>query len=405
MRKRLSLVPRGRTLVMTGQAVEPAVIGSMEQYVEHMGEVPAGFMFYLILSGDRARTRRELATMQALLERYPGTALQLGLGYGGQLSGNSAESLALLAGRYDAELQSLAEWLQSLDRAVFLRPLYEFDRACATYGEPQLFQRAYRYIVDHLREAGAGHNVSWVWHSAGPGYRLDRAGFYAIMGSVSQSLGQALDPILTEAEGPGPDVDFCPVADFYPGDGYVDYFAISYWGQGSFLGPGTRDAKVRYERAVRRLLDEGRELGLPLMIGESTPAYIGTTSGRASVAWMKRFFTLIEEYDIRRVLTSRPSGQLRAGTGAHPRSTDSSRPMRGCTSIGRSRPFGVNAPATGGTASVPTPTSTRCSDTNLTPRSSPGRRGQRPLGSACAGPTARLRWCRALVVGACRRCS
>ncbi len=299
MRKRLSLVPRGRTLVMTGQAVEPAVIGSMEQYVEHMGEVPAGFMFYLILSGDRARTRRELATMQALLERYPGTALQLGLGYGGQLSGNSAESLALLAGRYDAELQSLAEWLQSLDRAVFLRPLYEFDRACATYGEPQLFQRAYRYIVDHLREAGAGHNVSWVWHSAGPGYRLDRAGFYAIMGSVSQSLGQALDPILTEAEGPGPDVDFCPVADFYPGDGYVDYFAISYWGQGSFLGPGTRDAKVRYERAVRRLLDEGRELGLPLMIGESTPAYIGTTSGRASVAWMKRFFTLIEEYDIR----------------------------------------------------------------------------------------------------------
>lgn len=295
----LALVPTGHTLLFVGQAVEPAVRGSMEEYVRHMGEVPAGFMFYLILSGDRQRTRRELATMQVLLERHPGTAVQLGLGLGAQLTGNVAESLHLLAGAYDVELTSLAQWLRSLDRAVFLRPLYEFDRACATYGEPELFKRAYRYIVDRLRADGADRNISWVWHSAGPGYRLDDAGFYAIAGSLSRRLDGRADPLIEAGEPEDEVADLCPVADFYPGEGYVDYFAISYWGEGSFVGPGTADARRRYERAVRRLLRQGRALGLPLMIAESTPAYIGTTSGRRSVDWMNRYFDLVEEYDIR----------------------------------------------------------------------------------------------------------
>jgi len=298
-RQGLAPVPAGHTLLFVGQATEPAVVRSMDDYVQHMDRVPAGFMFYLILSGDPQRTRDELATMQALLERHPGTALQLALGYGAQLTGNSAESLQLLAGAYDAELQSVAEWLQSLDRAVFLRPLYEFDRACATYGPPALYKPAYRYLVDRLRAAGAGRNVSWVWHSAGPGYRLDDAGFYAILGSLSQRLGQAPDPLIAAGEPAAPLTDLCPIADFFPGEDYVDYFAISYWGEGSFLGPGTADAKARYQRAVRQLLDEGRALGLPLMIAESTPVYLGTTSGPASVDWVNQYFDLAEEYDIR----------------------------------------------------------------------------------------------------------
>lgn len=128
----LEVIPPGKSLMFIGQAVEPAVVRSMEDYVTGMNRVPAGFTFYLILSGDVERTRVELQTMRAFMDRYPGTALQLALGYGSELTGNLKESMLLLAGRFDPELQSVADWLKSLEHPVLLRPLYEFDRACGT---------------------------------------------------------------------------------------------------------------------------------------------------------------------------------------------------------------------------------------------------------------------------------
>lgn len=291
------IVPPGKTLLFVGQATEPAVIRSMEDYVEHVGRVPAGFMFYLILSGDPERTQQELVTMQALLDRHPGTALQLALGYGPELTGNAKESLLLLGGRFDPELQVVADWLRSFDRPVLLRPLYEFDRACTTYGPAELYKPAYRYIVDRFRAAGV-RNVSYVWQSAGPGFRGDESGYDALLGTLSSYTGAAADPLIAQSQGTAA-TDLCPIAGFYPGDGYVDYFAMSYWDAGSFNGPVTPEAQAAYQNEARRILDEARRLGLPLMIAESTPAFIGTTSGTASLDWMRRYFDLIEEYDIR----------------------------------------------------------------------------------------------------------
>lgn len=295
--ERPRIVPPGKTLLFIGQATEPAVIRSMEDYVQHVGRVPAGFMFYLILSGDVQRTRDELATMQVLLDRHPGTALQLALGYGPELTGNAKESLLLLGGRFDPELQVVAEWLRSFARPVLLRPLYEFDRACATYGPAELYKPAYRYIVDHLRGAGV-RNVSYVWQSAGPGFRGDQSGYDALLGTIASGSDGSADPLITQGQAV-PGVDLCPIASFYPGEGYVDYFALSYWDAGSFRGPVTPEARAAYQDETRRILDEARRLGLPLMIAESTPAFIGTTAGDASLEWMQRYFDLIEEYDIR----------------------------------------------------------------------------------------------------------
>nr|MBV6630147.1 hypothetical protein [Oceanococcus sp. HetDA_MAG_MS8] len=288
--------PEGKTLIMIGQAVEPAVIRSMEDYVDGIEEVPAGFSFYLILSGDLQRTRDELATMQEFMGRYPDAALHLAVGYGPEALGNVKESLFLLAGGFDPELNALAEWLSSLNRPVLLRPLYEFDRACATYGTPDVYKPAYRYIVDSMRNAGVT-NTRYVWHSTGPGVPLDKGSLTLALASVSSSLGGILQPLIELEEGLFT-TNLCPISNFYPGDGYVDFFAISYWGH-SLFGEGDEYALGIYEREARSMLDEARRLGLELMIAEATPAYTGTNSGEDSLRWMHNFFDLIEEYDIR----------------------------------------------------------------------------------------------------------
>ncbi|MEQ9546890.1 MAG: hypothetical protein RIK85_12870 [Marinobacter sp.] len=286
-------VPAGRTLVVLGQAVEPPVTASMSDYTEHLGVTPAGFMFYLIMSGDLERTRSELATIATFMDRYPGTVLQLGLGYGPELTQNIKESGLLLAGFFDAELDAIGEWLKSRDHAIFLRTLYEFDRIGGTYGPPELYKPAYRYIVDNLRGKDLT-NTAYVWHSAGPFVRtFDESGIYGGL-SVTQ-----LD-LLTQTYGISPVYDLTPIADYYPGEGYVDYFAISYWGDGNgYTGRSPESYRDLYEQETRRLLREARELGLELMIGESTPWYIGTFSGEDSVEWFDGYFRLIEEFDIR----------------------------------------------------------------------------------------------------------
>ena len=72
----LPQIPPQRTLMVIGQATEPSVTRSMSDYTKAMG-LPGGYSFYLILSGDIRRIKRELATIQAFLDRYPGTALFL----------------------------------------------------------------------------------------------------------------------------------------------------------------------------------------------------------------------------------------------------------------------------------------------------------------------------------------
>ncbi len=292
----LAEIPSGRTLMVIGQATEPNVTRSMSDYTAEMGR-PGGYSFYLILSGDEARTKRELATMGAFLHRYPGTALTLAVGYGASLTGNIRESQLLLRGRFDPELDALAAWLKSLDRAAFVRPLYEFDRMGMTYGGPALFRNAYRYFVDRVRDHGV-QNTAWVWQSAGPVWRLvDSATRYAIVSTVGRLPGLADWYVKRYFEYPVRDP--VPIRRFYPGDGYADYFAISYWDGSPGLGTLSPAGHDLYLAETRRLFNEARDLGLPLAIAESTPAYIGTYSGPKSAQWFETYFSLIEEFDLR----------------------------------------------------------------------------------------------------------
>ena len=292
----LPRIPPQRTLMVIGQATEPSVTRSMSDYTKAMG-LPGGYSFYLILSGNIGRIKRELATIKVFLDSYPGTALFLAVGYGSGLTGNIRESLLLLEGRFDPEIDYLCRWLKSLNRAVFLRPLYEFDRLGMTYGGPELFGSAFRYFVDRIR-SHSPNNVAFVWHSTGPMWRLvDSSTKYGIIATIGKS-GKLTDwyvkkYFVRKVR------DSVAISDFYPGDGYADYFAISYWDGMMGLGPLSPMGHSVYMAETRRLFREATSLGLPLIIAESNPAYIGTISGEKSAQWINTWFDLIEEFDIR----------------------------------------------------------------------------------------------------------
>jgi len=221
------------------------------------------------------------------LSQYPGAVAQVGVVMGtskfwSMVDGSPAGpgAAAILRGEYDSQLDALSQWLNTTDHFVYLRLGLEFDLLGGQWSSsPEEFQAAYRYMVDRLRAHGVD-NVAYIWHSAG-------AFFRDILG-----IGPSL-------------------AAFYPGDDYVDYFGISYWGELiNPLGFSTGMTRALYEKRTRELLNEARGMGLELVIAESTPAYVGTTSGRASLEWYKNYFALIEEYDIRMAsLISIPWGQ------------------------------------------------------------------------------------------------
>lgn len=284
-------VPAGRTLVVVGQVDEQ----SMDAYVKRTGTTPAGFMHYANLYDTPVDLSYRLDAIGTHLRRHPGTMLNLGLSFGSISTPSPPHAARVVAGQLDDQIDLLSVWLNDLDTLVHLRVGYEFDLVGGQYGPPELYAAAYRHTVDRLRANGVD-NVEYVWHSAGAFWRsVDWSGFSGAAGTADQSRGAA-DPMIQwagEQEGRA-----LPIDRFYPGDGYVDYFAISVWGDACCFGRSSQVSRDEYWERTRELLAEARDMGLRLQIGESTPAYVGANSGKASVKWVNRYFDLVEEFDI-----------------------------------------------------------------------------------------------------------
>lgn len=281
----------GRTLVVVGQVDEQ----HMDAYVKHTGTTPAGFMHYAGIYESPEALAQKLDKIAAHLRRHPGTMLNLGLSFGSISSPSPPHAARVVAGELDEQIDLLADWLNDLKTVVHLRVGYEFDLVGGQYGPPELYAAAYRHTVDRLRAKDVD-NVEYVWHSAGAFWRtVDWSGFFGAAGTADQSRSAA-DPMITwagEQEGRA-----LPIERFYPGDRYVDYFAISVWGDACCFGRSSEVARDEYWERTRELLTEASDMGLRLQIGESTPAYVGADSGKASVAWINQYFDLIEEFDI-----------------------------------------------------------------------------------------------------------
>lgn len=154
---------------------------------------------------------------------YNNSAISIGLYLSGDLSN-------VLNGLRNTEITNLANWIkQQNPRPVFLRIGYEFNYPSNNYPAAQYIS-AWKYIVDRFRAINVP-NVAFVWQSDG--------------GNASEST----------------------LMQWYPGDTYVDWVAISYFR--SYSGSMPQLARNRKK---------------PMMIAESTPmADLKTIDG--NTAW------------------------------------------------------------------------------------------------------------------------
>ncbi len=232
--------PRGKTVLVVGQDIE-----NIANYLAADGPMPGGFAAYTSLRevnglDERSDVGGGVMFARALIDAHPNTVLQLGL----YITGYENE---ILSGAADSQIDRLARWIASTHRPVYLRIGYEFDFPGNNF-EPEKYVKAYRRIVDHIRAAGVS-NVAFVWHS------------YA-----------------REAKH--------PAIDWYPGDGYVDWFAVSYFEQGP-----------EYLDSFAVLAHEHHK---PLMIAESAPWFDSIRPGSGTWGnWFKKVFAYIARNDVK----------------------------------------------------------------------------------------------------------
>lgn len=167
---------------------------------------------------------------------YPNSVLVIGLYMTEQYYPNGLSMIA--NGNYDAEIDRLANFIKKIGKPVYLRIGYEFDGCWNTgYNKKADYINAFRRIVTRIRNSGA-NNFASVW----------------------QSCASPIDDILENNTHEN-------IADWYPGDSYVDWVGLSW-----FLLPNeSRNGSPTQKQLADEVLSFARTHGKPVMICESTP--------------------------------------------------------------------------------------------------------------------------------------
>ena len=227
-----------KTLLFCGQNNNDS-----EEFIKiNDNKVPAGFMIYTSLTNLEALdedVEYGTGTMSGsfILQNYKKAALQVGL-----YLVNSLESIT--EGALDDNIKKLGTWIKKANVPVFLRIGYEFDLPENNY-EPELYKQAFRYIVDKLDEQKI-KNVAYVWHSCA-----------------------SYNPTKIE--------------NWYPGDEYVDWCAISYFANPQWF------PMVTFSKKHNK----------PLMIAECSPTLGTDTTDANKIKWYKILFNFIKNKNVK----------------------------------------------------------------------------------------------------------
>ncbi len=156
---------------------------------------------------------------------------------------NVARGLARIArGEFDREIDQLGRFIRDSGVTVYLRIGYEFDGAWNRgYWDRKSYVAAWRAIVDRLRASGTD-NVQFVW----------------------QASASVIDDIIDGGRE--------NIADWYPGDDYVDWAGLSWFTHVDEMASvdGAPDHPSMVDLATE-LVDFARERGKPVMIAEASP--------------------------------------------------------------------------------------------------------------------------------------
>lgn len=221
----------------------------MERYVEACGQRPKLIMHYITMDSVGFYL---LKSTIVKIGRQPYDYIpQIGLDFYSYFPHydilNPKDITERIAGgEYDHRIKNLAELFAKMETPVFLRPGYEFgENGQGRYASKSFWIKAWRRIYNIFQRGGA-ENVAFVWNT------LDAKDFM----------------------------------DYYPGDGYVDWWAINV-----FNNNADQDLFINY------FIQQAAAHQKPVMIAESTPRPIGSVGGQLSwERWYQPYFSLISKY-------------------------------------------------------------------------------------------------------------
>ena len=183
----------GRALLLVG----PDAAG-VNAYFDKLVTAPGGVNIELSLQSP------DLEALDALAKKYPNSTLSIGL----SLTGLVTE------GESDTQLGELLDALAMYPRPVFLRIGPEFDLVAGGPG-PDEYVAAWQTLHNEIQARG-GANIALVWHSAAA-CKMPFGGY--------------------------------PLEDWYPGDEFVDWVAVSHTAQSADCAGQPIEAVLQFARA------------------------------------------------------------------------------------------------------------------------------------------------------------
>jgi hypothetical protein len=214
---------------------------------------PVMMMTYIGITGGAAYVLDWQQQVQAALDSLAGqnTTLQVGLNLTVGKDDGSGRADRVAAGDFDAAIDAFVAALQAFGVPAWVRIGYEFEGSWNDYS-PEGYVAAFRYVTDRIRAAGLDE-VATVWCSAG--------------GSAGWLASDRL-------------------MDYYPGDGYVDWWGVDTFSEDELTNPW-----------LAAFFDLAATHRKPVMIGEATPRYVGVTRGLESWnRWFKPFFEMVRAH-------------------------------------------------------------------------------------------------------------
>ncbi len=205
--------------------------------VMNPSEKPIAYMYYEALRDIGNNWPRLL---KADLLQYQDTMIVIQFGL--ELVGATDD---IANGELDDDIANLLDGIEELGLPVYLRIGYEFNGLSWNGYQPASYKAAFIYLTEKIRERD--HEIATVWN---------------FVPDVTQPLNYL---------------------DYYPGDAYVDWWAINIF-----------EVYQIDHSATMQFLQSAAQHQKPVLIGESTPKYVGVLNGQSSWdTWFAPFFDLI----------------------------------------------------------------------------------------------------------------
>ncbi|MCI2283526.1 hypothetical protein L3081_09145 [Colwellia sp. MSW7] len=197
---------------------------------------PLIYMSYVGITKDKANIDRwyNQALKGSTVNVNFKTVQQIGISFNGGNDKGIGMATRVAAGEFDENIDHFLDRLNELNVPAYLRIGYEFEGSWNGYNVDG-FVATFKRITDKVR-ARKMQDVVTVWCAAG-----GSAGF----------------------------ISFEELMKYYPGDDYVDWWAVDIFSPQEITNPWLGQF---YKKAA--------EHGKPVMIGETTPRYVGVEEGQ-----------------------------------------------------------------------------------------------------------------------------